>query len=349
MTNPTRRGATMQRAILTLTLTTLLVLSGLASAQPQTARVVFARGVVTATGDLVPIPRLLRRDSRVEAGETVVTGPKALAQLVFPDHSLLYIKANSRIRIDEYRFNKEKPKDNRFSASVLRGGIRALTGLIGKRNPETVSYKTRVSTIGIRGTAVEIGERVIFDFGEGYIQNEGGITELTEGQSAITPEGDETPEVEAFQRPEQDPAMLARRFNRQTVTELLNEISGFCPALAEDAAILLLGMQDQDSAKTMAALESTVQALAECLPDRTFGRLLTAGTLLYEDVAPNLLQAGVRAGVPVPLALESVMRGMENPSRQQLTNVLVTASDLGIQAKDAQNVLRSLERNGICR
>jgi len=35
---------------------------------------------------------------------------------------------------------------------MLKGGLRAVTGLIGKRNREKVSFQTETATIGIRGT-----------------------------------------------------------------------------------------------------------------------------------------------------------------------------------------------------
>ncbi|MEY4140442.1 MAG: hypothetical protein RLZZ371_2624, partial [Pseudomonadota bacterium] len=40
--------------------------------------------------------------------------------------------------------------------SLLKGGMRAFTGLIGKKSPDAVSVKTKTSTVGIRGTGMDI-------------------------------------------------------------------------------------------------------------------------------------------------------------------------------------------------
>ena len=63
-----------------------IVFSDMALAVAKDARVAFARGTVTATESTINVPRLLQRDSRVEVGEVIETGPKGLVQLVFPDH-----------------------------------------------------------------------------------------------------------------------------------------------------------------------------------------------------------------------------------------------------------------------
>jgi hypothetical protein len=39
-----------------------------------------------------------------------------------------------------------------FSMSIVKGAVRALTGLLAKRRPFSVKFKTKVATIGIRGT-----------------------------------------------------------------------------------------------------------------------------------------------------------------------------------------------------
>jgi hypothetical protein len=42
--------------------------------------------------------------------------------------------------------------------NLLKGGFRAVTGAIGKRNHSSVTYKTAVATIGIRGTDFEVAD-----------------------------------------------------------------------------------------------------------------------------------------------------------------------------------------------
>ena len=43
-----------------------------------------------------------------------------------------------------------------MALSLLKGGLRVFTGLIGKKSSESFTIKTRTSTIGIRGTGMDI-------------------------------------------------------------------------------------------------------------------------------------------------------------------------------------------------
>ena len=93
----------MHRTIIgTLFVLFAVIFSDMALAVAKDARVAFVRGTVTATDKSINLPRLLQRDSRVEVGEIIDTGPKGLVQLVFPDSSMLYIKANSSVKPVSY-------------------------------------------------------------------------------------------------------------------------------------------------------------------------------------------------------------------------------------------------------
>ncbi len=85
----------------------LILLLGAAQgvlAAGQSARVSFLRGQMFALEESSGVRRALECDSHVEVGEIVETGPKALAQLIFSDHSMLNIKADSRVKIDRFQF-----------------------------------------------------------------------------------------------------------------------------------------------------------------------------------------------------------------------------------------------------
>ena len=71
------------------------------------------------------------------------------------------IKPNTRIRIDDYAFDeKEAPKDN-STLALLKGGLRMITGLIGKRgNADALKLGTVTATIGIRGTTFTVDDCV---------------------------------------------------------------------------------------------------------------------------------------------------------------------------------------------
>ena len=52
-----------------------------------------------------------------------------------------------------YAFNKAKPNEGTLLFNFIRGGMRTVSGAIGKVNRSNYSVKTPVATIGIRGTS----------------------------------------------------------------------------------------------------------------------------------------------------------------------------------------------------
>lgn len=117
----------------------------------RAARVVFLLGEVVAV-DRDGNRRTLGRGSEVSEGETLVTGEKSQAQLRFTDGALLSLRAESRFRIDEYRYERGPEGVQRAFFSLLQGGLRTITGVIGKRSRHDYRVDTPVATIGKRGT-----------------------------------------------------------------------------------------------------------------------------------------------------------------------------------------------------
>ena len=59
------------------------------------------------------------------------------------------------INLDNYRFRKSRDaasEEDSSTTSILQGVVRAFTGLVAKRNPRRVRFRTSVATIGVRGT-----------------------------------------------------------------------------------------------------------------------------------------------------------------------------------------------------
>ena len=93
---------------------------------------------------------------RVETGATIKTGANGRVVLRFDDGQMLSISEGSLFVISDYKFNAHKPTESSFVASLLKGGIRAVTGAIGEANKDNVTIKTQVATIGIRGTDFQL-------------------------------------------------------------------------------------------------------------------------------------------------------------------------------------------------
>ncbi len=119
------------------------------------ARAVFVRrGLVAKSVD--GVSRDLKAGSAIFEGDTLVTRSNAYAILVFKDKSRVSLQANTVFRVDAMKFEEEKPKESTALFSLLRGGLRTITGLIGKLNPRKYSMRTTVATIGIRGTGYDL-------------------------------------------------------------------------------------------------------------------------------------------------------------------------------------------------
>jgi hypothetical protein len=104
--------------------------------------------------------RLLSEKSRVQVGDVVSTERDTYAQLNMTDGGRITLRPNTQMRIEGYQFSREEPEKDNFVFSLLKGGLRAVTGLIGKRlDRDAYRLRTATATVGIRGTdfnAIEV-------------------------------------------------------------------------------------------------------------------------------------------------------------------------------------------------
>jgi len=110
--------------------------------------------------------KLISVKSEVQEGDTLSTERDTYARVKFADGGEVVLRPGSQLKIDAYSFDRAKPEADNILVSMLKGGMRAVTGLVGKRNRDAVSFGTTTATIGIRGT----------HFGALFCQNDcGGI------------------------------------------------------------------------------------------------------------------------------------------------------------------------------
>ncbi|RZA18744.1 MAG: hypothetical protein EOP93_10495, partial [Lysobacteraceae bacterium] len=181
-----------------LTIAALCVVNGMAWAAPA-ATAMFTSGdvrVVSAKG----VVRDLKTGEGIESGETVKTG-KGRVQLRMVDGALMALGERTTLRLDDYHLAGPAGTDERGFMSLLGGGLRTISGSIGK--PRTDNYKldTPSGTIGIRGTEytadVEDGLRVGVIGGRVAVCNDGGCVDVPKGSSAYTPNRSVKPSVTA--------------------------------------------------------------------------------------------------------------------------------------------------------
>jgi hypothetical protein len=190
----------------------------------------FSTGDVTLRRGTGADPLVKGRD--VESGDAIVTGPAGRAQLRFSDGGLVSLQPNSQFNIAKYA-DKNDAKEDAFLVDLLRGGMRAVTGLIGKRNRENYKVTTTTATIGIRGSAFNMAYNpdgtlsVSTELDEIEVCTRAGCVGLKAGESALvvtaedapirtstratlpTPEPRQEPQIVSNQQPGYIPLVLA--------------------------------------------------------------------------------------------------------------------------------------------
>lgn len=98
----------------------------------------------------------LAKGGDINSGNAIVTGTNGRAQVKFTDGGLISLQPNTEFKIANY-VDQNDPKEDRFLVDLLRGSMRAITGLIGKRNRDNYKLTTTTATIGIRGSGFKVG------------------------------------------------------------------------------------------------------------------------------------------------------------------------------------------------
>lgn len=131
-----------------LLLTGFILISLPAVAALEVGEVVYSRGVLTGQVN-TEAPRILGIGIRLHNGETLNTGSRGFSVIKLDDGTRMTLRPGTTFKIENVE--TKKGSESAFM-SLIRGGFRAITGFISKRNPQAFRVNTPVATIGIRGT-----------------------------------------------------------------------------------------------------------------------------------------------------------------------------------------------------
>jgi hypothetical protein len=168
------------------------------------ARVDFATGSVTAVAP-DGRSRPLSKGSEIDVGETVAT-QQGRAQLRFVDGAFMSLQPQTEFKVEEFKYSGKGTADQGDSIvmNLLKGGLRTITGLIGRANRNNYRLRTDVATIGIRGTEYSVkytnSIEVFCADGSIVVQNEGGTLQLNGGQGGYVA-SNQTPPQQTENRP----------------------------------------------------------------------------------------------------------------------------------------------------
>ena len=96
--------------------------------------------------------KLLSIGSEIQEGDELATQRDTYARIKFSDGSEVVMRPETALKVSNYAYSEDKPQSDNMVLNLIRGGLRAVTGLLGKRNRDRFKLDTGTATIGIRGT-----------------------------------------------------------------------------------------------------------------------------------------------------------------------------------------------------
>jgi hypothetical protein len=150
----------------------------------------------------------LSRGGDIESGHAIVTGNNGRAQVRFSDGGMVSLQPNTEFRIANY-VDQNNPREDRFLVDLLRGSMRAITGLIGKRNRDNYKLTTTTATIGIRGSGFKVGYNpdgsvgITSELDKIEVCNQSGCIGMVAGESVVV-QSNSAPPVRTSQQAKVD-------------------------------------------------------------------------------------------------------------------------------------------------
>lgn len=136
--------------ILALVSALLLSVASLSYAAPA-GRFQFVAGEVQVFSE-TGVMHIAKKGEAVNQGDTLRSLANSSAQIRMADDGLIVVRPESELKISKFVFNGTADGTERSLISLVKGGFRAITGLIGKVHKESYQIQTSGATIGIRGT-----------------------------------------------------------------------------------------------------------------------------------------------------------------------------------------------------
>ena len=121
----------------------------------------------------------------VETGDTLRVGEASNLQVRFTDEAIMALRPNTTMRIDDYAYTSKADSDKSIF-SLLKGGLRTITGVIGRNSRNNYAVKAETSTIGIRGTHFNLVHCVDCRNADGSPASNGTFGGVTDGRIVVT-------------------------------------------------------------------------------------------------------------------------------------------------------------------
>lgn len=193
------------RQLLNLSWVSLMLLLCCSQAHAGAAMVMNVSGVLSVKQNDGSVKALFEK-SEVDEGDVISTEKNSYARLKFSDGGELTLRPETSMKIERFSYAESEPSQDSFVLSLVKGGFRTITGLVGKRgNRDAYKLKTPTATIGIRGTYYsgllctnncgDIPAGLYLEVLEGAINasNDGGQLDYVAGQLGFVDSYNKTP------------------------------------------------------------------------------------------------------------------------------------------------------------
>ncbi len=146
----------------------------------------------------------VQKGDSINEGDTVAAAADGFAQIKMEDGGFFAVRPDTEFKVDTFQFNGKEDGSEKGVFSLIKGSLRSVTGLIGKKHRDNYKINTATATIGIRGSGADVGHsnslgtavRTLFG---GHSLTSGGKTiETGPGQTAMAPPGGEPKIVPNF-------------------------------------------------------------------------------------------------------------------------------------------------------
>ena len=109
-------------------------------------------GIVGAiSGTVKTETRELKAGDKIYLNETIVAGAGSGTQILLLDQSTFTIGEDSEVVMDTFIYDPAT-NDGKIVASVKQGSLKVISGLISKKNPDSLTVEVPEGTLGSRGT-----------------------------------------------------------------------------------------------------------------------------------------------------------------------------------------------------
>jgi hypothetical protein len=280
----------------------------------------------TATATTASGQRALKIGDLLDPGTTVSTGDKSTAVVKFEDGQVMSLAEGTSFRIVDYRYNKARVSQSSAVFSLLQGGLRFVTGVIGATNRNNFRMTAGTATIGIRGSIGDLQYNAITQAVLVAVR-QGALT-LTSPEGQVNLNLGQFSSLAAGQAPTQPLAIaqaapaVAAAFNRLAVTtaSLPSNMPVVLRASATAAAAAAAAVVLQNQAKLpgatpaqVAAAETAMKVAQDSLAtaiaaaEQAFTAVQGAGAVAPAPVVlPPDLQPGVGTAAPSSITIQGV-------------------------------------------